>query len=322
MRGVILDEDSLHPDDLDLSPIYSQLDHWVRYPNTPADKTLEHIGDADIVLTNKVVLDETILRAVPTIKLVSVLATGTNNIDITAAKALGITVTNATRYGTHSVVQHTFALILSLATRLQNYRQDVSDGKWSESEFFCLLDHEVQEIHGKNLTIVGWGELGKGVAAIANAFGMQISTSCKPGEADTLLDGGIIRKPLKTLLPEADIVSLHCPLNPSTHHLIDAEALSLMKPNALLINCARGGLVDETALEFALRHNKIAGAGLDVLSQEPPSPDNPLLAKDIPNLILTPHCAWISREARQKLVVITAANISQFLLNKPINKIC
>ncbi len=320
MYGVILDEDSLHPADLDLSQIYKQLNNWKKYPITPNNKILDRIADASVVLTNKVVLNAEILQRSPSLKMIGILATGSNNIDLPAAKSLGITVCNAVRYGTQSVVQHTFALMLALCTRLFEFRHDINEGEWSKSPFFCLLTHQVQELHGKTLVIIGLGELGSGVANIAKAFGMTVMASCKSTEQEHTKNG-IVKKPLTELLPIADFISLHCPLTAETHNIINAEALRTMKPTAFLINCARGGLIDEAALIDALKSGKIAGAALDVLSHEPPPSNHILLAKDIPNLLLTPHSAWISREARQKLVDITAENIRQFLNGTPQNVI-
>jgi glycerate dehydrogenase len=242
-----------------------------------------------------------------------VAATGTNNIDLEAAAERGITVCNCQSYGTPSVVQHVFALILTLATRLCDYRQAVAEGRWQLADQFCLLDYPIQELAGKTLGIIGYGELGRSVARIAEAFGMRILIAQRPGTSEPVED----RIPLATLLPQLDILTLHCPLTSETRGLIGAWELALMRRNALLINTARGGIVDELALAEALKRGALGGAGVDVLTEEPPVQGNPLLAGDIPNLIVTPHCAWGSREARQRLVAQLAENIQGFLTGKP-----
>jgi glycerate dehydrogenase len=310
MKGVILDCDSLGPADLDLAPIINQPVEWTIYPTTEPDQTVGRITDADIVLTNKVVLGQTEILAAPRLKYIGVLATGTNVIDLTTAGAQGITVTNITGYGTDSVVQHCFALMLALMTRLPDYDQAATDGRWAQSPFFCLLDFPIQQLAGSTLGIVGYGQLGKGVANIARAFGMNVRVASLPQRHN---HGASDRTPLDELLPQVDVLSLHCPLAPETRNLIGEQQLARMKPSAFLINCARGGIVDEAALARALRDGQLAGAGIDVLSEEPPRSPNPLLEPDIPNLIVTPHCAWGSRESRQKLVALAGENITAFL---------
>jgi len=318
MKGALLDCDSLGPEDLDLTPILSTLDDWQVYPVTTRDETAARIAGCELVLTNKVIIDAELMTQTPTLRMIGVLATGTNNIDLEAARQRNITVCNVVKYGTMSVVQHTMALMLALTTRWHDYDRDVRAGQWSKSPFFCMMDHPVAELDGKNLVIAGYGELGQGVARLAEAFGMNVLVASRPGQGPSERDG-ISRRPLQELLPEADVLSLHCPLTPETHNLIDQAALSLMKPSSLLINCARGGLVDEVALADALRNGQIAGAATDVLTIEPPREGNPLLDTDIPNLLLTPHCAWVAREARQRLVNQMADNICQYLKQTPQN---
>lgn len=307
MRGVFLDSDSLAPKDLNLSSISNTLEQWDFFPATTAEQTLEHIGDASVVVTNKVVIDETTMAACPQLKLICVSATGTNNIDLKAAGKHNITVCNAIGYGTASVVQHTLALILSLTNRLSDYNQAAKNGTWEAAPFFCLLDYPVMQLAGKKLGIIGYGELGKSVAQLARSLGMDVLISQRPGTEEQPCPTG--RLSLNTVLAESDLLTLHCPLTEETENLIGQEQLTRMKPGSFLINCARGGIVNEGDLADALRTGHLGGAACDVLSKEPPTADNPLLANDIPNLILTPHMAWASREARQRLVDIVADNI-------------
>ncbi len=312
MNAVFLDRSSLDFADLDLSPLEAVVDQLECHDRTLAGQVAERIADAQVVIVNKVVLDRAVLSGASALRLVCVAATGTNNVDLAAAAELGIRVCNCQAYGTASVVQHVFALLLGLATRLPDYQQAVARGDWQRSEQFCLLDYPITELAGKVMGIVGYGELGQGVARIAEAFGMQVRVAQRPGSSAT---AG--REPLEQLLAEVDVLSLHCPLTEATRNLIGAAELARMKPSALLINAARGGIVDEQALADALRAGRIAGAGVDVLSQEPPSAGNPLLAADIPNLILTPHSAWGSLEARQRIVQQLAATIAAWTRGQP-----
>lgn len=315
--GVFLDADSLGPADLDFSPLSACLGQWRHYPSTTPEQLHAHLTGAQVVITNKVVLDAEALAAQPQLRLICVAATGTNNIDLDAAAKLGITVCNAVNYGPNSVAQHALMLMLNLATQAPAYSRSAVDGSWSKSPFFCLLDYPVLELAGKTLGIVGYGVLGQRVATLGEALGMRIMVSARPG-AQTIPAG---RHAFDRVLAEADVLSLHCPLTADNHQLINAQRLAQMKPSAFLINCARGGLIDEPALADALRQRRLAGAGLDVLSQEPPPADHPLLAPDIPNLIITPHSAWASREARQNLVAIVAANIAAYFAGHPSNTV-
>ncbi|MEQ5835286.1 D-2-hydroxyacid dehydrogenase [Marinobacter sp. NFXS9] len=307
MKAVFLDAATLGHD-VDLAPIREAVDELVQYEQTTPDQVEERIAGFDTVITNKVVLGETHFDAHPDIRHIVVTATGTNNIDLEAAKARGIKVVNAIRYGRASVAQHTMTLILALATRLIDYHQDVGAGCWEQSSQFCLMDHPIMELEGKTLGIVGYGDLGQGLAELAKAFGMNILLAARPGQEAGEVDG-IPRIPLDELLPRVDVLSLHCLLTDDTRNLIDADALSKMQKHALLINTSRGGLVDEKALADALRKGRIGGAGFDVLTEEPPANGNVLLSPDIPNLIVTPHCAWASKEARQRMVQLTAQNL-------------
>jgi len=314
MHGVVLDADSLGPD-LDLARLRGQLDHWDWHGQTAPEQTANRIREADVVITNKVVLDADAFAAAPHLQLVCVAATGINYIDLDAAREHGVTVCNATGYGTPSVVQHTFALILALATRLPDYQAAVRAGEWSRSPFFCLLDFPITELAGKTLGVIGYGTLGQGVASIARAFGMQVRVAARPGATGIPVD----RVAVEDLLDQADVLTLHCPLTDATRGLIGRAELERMKPDALLVNTARGGIVDEAALADALRAGAIGGAGMDVLTQEPPRDGNPLLADDIPNLIVTPHSAWGSHAARQRLVEQVADHIADFRAGRPGN---
>lgn len=321
-KGVILDADSLGPNDLDFSGINSLPVDWRIHPNSAPQQVAARIADADIVITNKAPIGAQEFAAAPALKLIAVSATGVNVIDLDQARRHKVSVCNCVRYGTASVVQHTFALILALAARLPDYHRDALNGRWGNSPFFCLMDYPVQELADKTLGIVGYGELGKGVARIAKAFHMKISVAALPGRnhANHTSEGqNDNRVPFNKLLPQADVLSLHCPLTPETENLIGAEELSAMKNSTLLINTARGGIVDEQALANALRNGDIGGAGVDVLTREPPRDGNPLLDPDIPNLIVTPHSAWISRESRQRMVNQLGENISAFLKGEPRN---
>ncbi|MBT6105673.1 D-2-hydroxyacid dehydrogenase [SAR92 clade bacterium H231] len=318
MRGVILDCDSLGPDDLDFSALYDLPVSWTVYGNCPASEVVERIGDAEIVMTNKTVVDAATLSQAPNLKLITLPATGTNVVDLVAASEQGVVVCNAVNYGTASVVQHVWALILALTTNLQSYSRGVMDGSWGESEMFCLLQYPVRELEGKTLGIVGAGDLGRGVAKIAQAFGMQVIFAALP-ERNHLDD--LPRLALHELLPRVDILSLHCPLTPQTKGLISSAELALMKTSALLINTARGPLIDEPALKQALVKGEIAGAGLDVLSAEPPVGGNLLIDNAVPNLIITPHSAWIAAESRQRLMGQMVENISAFLEGKALRRV-
>ena len=316
MKGVFLDLASLAEQDLDLSAFEKVVDDWRTYPATAAQECQAHVGDAGIVVTNKVVLDDAVLRGAPQLKLICLTATGYNNVAIDTARELGIAVSNVVGYATDSVVQHVFALMLAHHTRLLDYAAAVKRGDWSNSPQFCLLDYPVRELRGMTLGIIGHGELGQGVARIGEAFGMRVMVSQRPGGA-----AAAGRVPLDEVLRTADVISLHLPLLETTHHLIDAAALASMKSDALLINTARGAIVDNAALADALRNGVIGGAGIDVLDVEPPPADHPLLAGDIPNLIVTPHSAWAGRQARQNVVDETVANIAGFLRGEPRNRV-
>lgn len=311
MKSVILDIASLG-DNVHLDALRKAAPNLSEYDNTAPDQVAERIGDHNIVVVNKAKISADTINRCPQLKLIAVTATGVNNIDVDAARARGIEVANVTHYSTGSLVQHTFTLILALTTRLLDYHNDVRHGRWAQSENFCLMNHPIRELAGKTLGIVGSGDLGQGVAAVAKAFGMHVLVAARPN-SPYAPEEYMARTPFYDLLPKVDVLSLHCLLSPETQGLIGEKELRLMKRDALLINTARGGLIQEQALADALRERRIGGAGLDVLSEEPPVNPNPLLDSELPNLIITPHCAWASRESRQRLIDKTALNIRYFL---------
>jgi glycerate dehydrogenase len=312
-RAVFLDHSSLDLGDLDLSSLKQCFAELQLYPQSSKAEAIERLQGAQVAISNKVPLDADVFAACPDLKLVLVAATGTNPFDLAAARAHGVMVCNCQGYGTPSVAQHTLMLLLALATRLPDYQQDVRAGRWQQAQQFCLLDHPISELHGKTLGLLGHGELGSAVARLAEAFGMRVLLGQLPGRpprADRL--------PLDELLPQIDALTLHCPLNRDTLNLIGARELGLMKPTAFVINTARGGLINEQALADALRAGHLGGAATDVLTQEPPRDDNPLLAADIPRLIITPHSAWGSREARQRIVAQISENARAYFDGTPI----
>jgi len=313
-KAVFLDLDSVDTGDLDIRCINSTLDNWQFYPSIQSSDVKQAIAGAAIVVSNKVVLDADTIKNSPSLKLICVSATGTNNVDLSAAKMHDVLVCNVRDYATPSVTQHVFTLILALMTNLKRYEQAVEKGDWTNSQQFCLLDYPISELSGKTLGIVGYGVLGKSVAKIAQAFGMQVCLQTR-----TKGDSDFPYVSLTQLLQSSDIVSLHCPLTEQTRNMIGADEFALMKPHSILINAARGGIVHEQALADALLEGKIGGAGIDVLSVEPPGADNPLLNPSIPNLIVTPHIAWASRESRQRCLEEVAKNIRAYQAGKPRN---
>ena len=310
IKAVILDADSLHPSDLSLDSLLSQPFDWTVYGATTPDQIVDRCEGASLILSNKVMITAEAMDAAPELKMIAVLATGTNNVDHSAAKARDIKIINAVAYGTSSVVQHCWSLILALTTHL-NTHEHLARASWHNSNFFCAYGPPVFELGGKTLGIVGYGELGSGVARIGRAFGMQIVAADLRGVGGRTEDG-VRRLPLHDVLSLSDVISLHCPLVPETKNLIDEAELGAMKETAILVNCARGGIVNEDALAEALRSGEIAGAGVDVLSQEPPPHDHVLLGDNVPNLIVTPHIAWGAVEARQRLVDQIAGKIEMF----------
>lgn len=314
MRGVFLDSATVDRHDLDLGALKSSLPDWSIRSATAINEVGEAIQNADIVISNKVPLNRETIQQADSLKLICVAATGTNNVDLAAAAEQKITICNARGYATTSVVEHVFTLILALTRHLHEYRAAVSKGKWQTTESFCLLDYPIRELSGQTLGIIGYGELGRAVAAMGRSFGMNILVAQRPGGA---AQAG--RLPLEQLLSQADIISLHCPLTDNTRNLIDHHEFALMGKDTLLINTARGGIVNEIALRQALQSGHIAGAAIDVLSGEPPRLGNPLLDDPLPNLIVTPHIAWASITARQSLINELTENIHAFLEGRPRN---
>jgi glycerate dehydrogenase len=285
------------------------------YDTTSKDETVAHLQDTNIAITNKVVIDAEVISKVPTLKLICVAATGTNCVDLQAASEAGVTVCNVAGYSTASVTQHTLGLMINLATGMHRYANEA--GEWSRSPIFTRLDYPIIDLAGKTLGVVGLGTIGKSVAAAAMGLGMDVIALAREGASD----GNIKRVPSPAFYAQADFVSLHCPLTPATENIMNSETLGLMKPTAFLVNTGRGQLINEGDLAEALKRSLIAGAGLDVLTEEPPSPTHTLLDPDVPNLIITPHTAWASEESRQKLVAGIASNISAYLAGKPENKV-
>lgn len=308
MKGVVLDLKSIDTGDLDLSPLKNVLPDCRYCEVTGEDDVISRACDTDIIITNKVRLTEAHFSRLPALKLVCVTATGTNNVDLDAAAQCGVRVVNVTGYAVASVIQHVFGLILALTLKLNQYQAALRDGRWQHSDVFCLLDYPIHELQGKCLGIIGYGVLGQAVARVAEAFGMRLLVAEHKGKAAR---SG--RMPLDQVIAQGDVITLHCPLTPQTQQLIGRAEFAKMKPNALLINAARGGIVDETALLDALQQRRIAGAGIDVLCEEPPVKGNPLLEANLPNLIVTPHIAWASIESRQRVIDETARNVAAFM---------
>ncbi|KKO44903.1 glycerate dehydrogenase [Arsukibacterium ikkense] len=282
------------------------------FASTPAASVLPRLQRASIAIVNKVVLDAATLQALPGLKLICVAATGVNNIDLHAAKALGIAVCNVRGYADTTVPQHAMALLLGLANQISNYQQTLASGAWSQSEHFCLHSHRLTELAGKYFVVVGYGALGQATARLAQAFGMQLLISehadarrCRPG-----------RVSFEQALHQADVLSLHCPLTPATEHLLNSERLALLPAGAIIINTARGGLIAENALLAELKTGRLA-AGLDVLSSEPPPANHILLQQPLPNLLITPHIGWASPAARTRMTLQLVENIQAFLAGKP-----
>jgi len=290
---------------------------WEEYPTTSAEQTAERLKDATIAITNKVLLSRAILERLPGLKMVAVAATGTDNVDIEYCRERGIVVSNIRNYSVHTVPEHVFMLMLALRRNLLAFHADVRNGAWQTAQQFCLLTHPVHDLYRTTLGIVGRGAIGKAVEQIALAFGMKVLFAEHKG-------AGEIRPgytAFDTVLRDSDVITLHLPLNAQTRHLISTAEFALMKPGALLINTARGGLVDEAALLDALRSGRIGGAGFDVLGKEPPREGNPLLELDLPNFILTPHIAWSGRNAMQSLADQLIANIEAYAAGSPLNRI-
>lgn len=308
---VVLDRDTLvnRPFDFDFPHTLSS------YGTTKAHETLERIRGVDIVITNKVVISAQAFAENPQLKLVAVTATGVNNVDIEAAKQNGTAVCNIRAYGNESVAEHAFMMMITLMRNLPAYQRDVAAGLWENSPFFCHLGAPMRDLNGKTLAIFGRGNIGKTLATYAQAFKMNV-VFAEHKNAQSVRDGYVS---FDEAIRSADVVSLNCPLTPQTANMIGEAELQQMKPGAILINCGRGGLVDEAALVAALKYGQIGGAGFDVLTQEPPRDGNPLLKARLPNLIVTPHIAWASQEAANRLFDILLDNINRFVAGNPQN---
>lgn len=314
MKLVILDGFSVTQNDLNWQAIMQMPDVEVTvYERTAREHTIERCIEADAVFTNKVVFDRDILNALPQLRYIGVLATGYNVVDIEAARERGIVVTNIPAYSTPSVAQIVFAHLLNVTNQVAHYAEENRKGRWAQSLDFTWMDQSPVELAGKTFGIRGMGNIGTEVARIALAFGMRVV--CCTNRTD--LPEGVEKMDWETLLRESDIVSLHCPLTEKTHHLIDGEALMMMRPDAILINTGRGPLVDEEDVALALEHGQLGAYCADVLSTEPPSADNPLLCA--PRCYLTPHIAWASVEARQRLIDTAIGNLQAFINGKPRN---
>lgn len=314
MQIVILDGHTTNPGDVSWATVET-IGPTTVYPRTPTDRIVERAINADVVLTNKTPLTATTLAALPRLKYVGILATGVNVIDVAAARTRGVVVTNVPEYSTPNVSQATWAIILELTNQVGLHAAGVRTGRWSASEDFCYQDSDLVELAGLTLGLVGYGRIARAVAAVGKALGMSvIAHRRQPGD---VADDGTRLVGLDDVLRVSDVVSLHCPLTPETAGLVNAKRLTLMKPTAFLVNTARGGLVVEADLAAALDAGTIAGAGLDVLSIEPPPADNPLLSAR--NCIITPHVAWATRNARARLIEIAAANLRCFAAGTPQN---
>lgn len=304
--------------DISLQSCIDQWDCTIHQVTSPSETSQRLLGQS-VAVTNKVVIDRAVLSstAAKELKLVAVAATGTDIIDREAAKEFGVSVCNVPGYATQSVAQFTLALILELATRAARYGTAVRSDAWQKSPIFALLTFPSIELKGKKLGIIGYGNIGRAVAEMARALGMEVLIAARPGSKEPTPG----RVPMRELFRQADVITLHCPLTPQTKNLINAETLSLMKPTALLVNTARGALIDETALIQALRERRLAAAALDVISHEPPPADHPIIqaVKELDNLLVTPHTAWSAREARERLLGEVTDNIRAFFEGKPRN---
>jgi len=316
MKAVLLDWSTMGPD-LDLGGLRKLLPDLEVYDETPTEAVAARIRDAEIVLGNKIRLSDTLFAALPKLRFIGLTATGTDNLDVAAAKRRGIAVCNIRAYCTQSVVEHVFGCLLMLAHNLHRYSRDVRSGAWQRATDFCLITHPIRQLSTMTLGIVGYGELGRGVAGMAAQFGMHVLVAARPG-ATTIPEG---RVGFDELLARSDVISLHCPLNDATRGLFGADEFARMKPGAILINTARGGLVDSAALADALRDGAIAAAAVDVLPKEPPVDGDPLLDYDGDNLLVTPHIAWGTLSARQNAIDELTENVRAFLEGRARNRV-
>lgn len=314
MKIVLLDAHTANPGDASWAPLEAIAPCEI-YPRTPLAETAARCAGAEIVITNKAPVTREIIAALPDLKYIGVTATGYNIVDTAAARERGIVVTNVPGYSSPAVAQLVFALLLELTNHVGHHAQTVSEGRWAACPDFCYWDHPVIELSGRTLGIIGYGDIGSSVARIGLAFGMNVLASKR--EWKTPPPEGVKPASIDEIFAQSDAISLHCPLTEDTKHLVGERTLSLMKPSAFLINTGRGPLVDEEALARALNEGRIAGAGLDVLSVEPPKAGNPLFTAK--NCLITPHIGWASREARRRLIDLTASNLRAFLEGRPVN---
>ena len=314
MKIVVLDGYTANPGDLSWRTL-EETGELTVYDRTKPEETVERAKDTEIVLTNKVCLQKQEIEQLPKLKYIGVLATGYNVVDLEAAREHGIIVTNVPAYSTESVAQMVFAHLLTVTNRTEHYALLNHEGKWATSPDFCYWDTELTELSGKTFGIVGLGNIGRRVAAIAQAFGMKVvAYSRKPADA---LPTGIEKQTMEVLLRESDVVSLDCPLAPNTHHLINSQTIQIMKPSAILINTGRGPLVNDQDVADALKANRLRAYCADVLSEEPPRADNPLLQCE--NAFITPHIAWATKEARARLIDVASRNVNAFIEGQPVN---
>ena len=317
MQIIVLDGYALNPGDNPWDPV-AALGELTVYDRTPSDQVVARAGGAEIVLTNKTLLDAPVLAALPALRFISILATGYNVVNLAAARQQGITVSNVPEYGTDSVAQHVMALLLALVNRAERHDRLVRQGQWQRCGDFCFWDAPLVELAGKRMGIVGFGRIGRRVGELAHALGMEVlACDARPGGPPGYRP--FAWRSLEAVFAEADVVSLHCPLDEDNRGLVNRARIATMKRTALLINTARGGLVNERDLADALDAGRIAGAAVDVVSREPPAADNPLLGAK--NCLITPHLAWATQEARRRLTAITAANVAAFLRGEPINMV-
>jgi len=317
MKAVFLDFGTYYPEKLDPSGIEDAARDFTFYDRSEPEDVLDRMQGAEIVLSNKVVISREHIAQCPDLKIIIAGATGYNNIDAAAARDNGVTVCNVRGYSTPSVAQHTFTLMLNLRTQILQYHEDVKSARWQECRDFCFLDYPIDELAGQTLGIIGYGDLGRKVEQIARAFDMDVLIADHKGLAETQVRDG--RVTFDRVIKEADVITLHCPLTDQTKDLIAMNEMKAMKDNAIIINTARGGIVNEADLAQALRTRVIIGAGVDVLSVEPPSDGNPLLDPSIPNLVMSPHTAWASLQARQRMFDQIVDVIQSYKDGAPIN---
>ncbi|WP_019935321.1 D-2-hydroxyacid dehydrogenase [Oceanimonas smirnovii] len=315
MKLVFLDRKTLAPDVKLRRP---NLDHhWQDYADTTPEQVIERLQHADVAIVNKVHISADVIARLPSLKLVALAATGSDNIDLNACRNAGIAVCNIRNYSESAVPEHALSLMMALSRNLYAYRQSVEHGRWQQSGQFCYFDYSVRDLKGQTLGLIGYGTIARDLERLAKALGMKVIVAARKGQP-----AGHGRLPFEQVIETADVISLHCPLNKDTHHVISEREFAMMKPDALLINVGRGGLVDEEALLNALREQRIGGAGFDVVSAEPPPADHPLMqALQYPNFILTPHIAWASHDSMQRLADQLIDNIEAFAHGRKQNRL-